>query len=771
MYHYGSKRFVTAALATVLMVGIPGSALAAPGEQVIITNATTTPAMPAPAPMPARETPKPKITEEQALDAVREFFSLPEKRPNFDYRANLTKEGTKLIYRIDATYREGNSTTGFSLGAVDAMTGRILQYSGWQMLPQPIRTGPLTNVESREDAKARAEALLKRVVPDRFASLKEGGPWQAAYYYGGNANQGDIYQFVFTEYVNGIPFPSSSVTVGVHKQTLAYMNLNVGLQEGLSFQPGPAKVTPEEALKVYQAAVTPKLGYHTKTVGFPYGYSIPGEVKLLYSIDNLWRAVDAMTGDWADEPNYYPGPPTPETPPPAPEAVPAGNVKPVKAAALPLTQNTAREFAAEILGVSAIDLRDDDYGYSDEQLYRFSVYQENNSASIHLDRKTGLIRNAWRSSSMEFSSAAPAEVSTKAEPEPAVTPEIEEKAKHAAITLVQTYFSDLRDQLLLTYDPFWRENPEQPDRRFRFTRQVNGLEVPNDAIYISIDLRSMQWREISSNLTMGVTFPAPAGVISSEAARGAALAGREPILIYYPVYPDMTKVGPHYGPMPQPTEARLVYVLRAEPFSGLIDAQTGKPSGLGSPDSLDAALDKVEGHWAEGEFQHFLSRGAITPDRLAPEGPLTRSIAVALLLGRSAQFNHYPFGNGNVPYTDIEEHESYGAVRTAWNQGWLSPVGGETAFRPDAPVTRAEFAVWAVRALGYGTLARAESLVVRDAYQDMADLTVEQRNAVNFLSALGLVGPADGFRGTEAMTQAEGVAVAARIFNYLLTSK
>jgi hypothetical protein len=759
-----TRRLVTAALAAVLTLGIPASALGAPATPVPTTE-------PAPAPAPAQTPPRPKVTETQALAALRGFFSIPEKRANFDYQGTLVTEGNKQMWRFEASYRDGNMGMGFTLGAVDAMTGRILQFSGTHMLPRPIRLGRLAYEKSREDAWARAEALLKKVVPDRFDRLREATSLVLGYYNPAIENQGDVYTFTLVEYVDDIPFPASSVTVGVHKQTLEYVSLQVGLQDGLTFPRGPAKVTAEEALKVYQTKVAPALSYQLIPLSYPYGYSKIAEVKLLYSMGNMWRAVDAMTGRWAEEPIYGP-PPGKEETPREPEPVPAGNVTPVKASALPLTKADARAMAGVILEIPPEDLRSEEGMWMDNDQHRFSFYNEKMSASVQLDPKSGLIRNAWRNN---YSPAVPSMPGKgDPQPDPVVTPEMEEQAKQAAFTVVQTYYSQVAGQMRLTSpDPYWTENPAQPTRHFRFIRQVNGLDLPNDSLYISIDLSTMKWREISSNLTMGLEFPDPADVISPEKARDAALAGRQPILIYRPVYPKPTQEGPYYGPMPQPTEAQLVYVLRPEPYGSQIDAKTGEPfvwNGYGAAELADA-YGKVDDHWAEGEFQYFLSRGTILPGQLNPDGTLSRGLAVALLLARGTEFEK-PFGpTMDIPYTDLEEHAAYDTVRTAWHQGWLRPVGTETAFRPDAPVTRAEFAVWAVRALGYGPLARAELLSTRDRYSDMADLTAEQRNAINFLSALGLLGQAETFRGAEPMTQAEGVSLTARIYNFLLASK
>ncbi|HWI63486.1 MAG TPA: S-layer homology domain-containing protein, partial [Symbiobacteriaceae bacterium] len=161
---------------------------------------------------------------------------------------------------------------------------------------------------------------------------------------------------------------------------------------------------------------------------------------------------------------------------------------------------------------------------------------------------------------------------------------------------------------------------------------------------------------------------------------------------------------------------------------------------------------------------------AVRADRVDPDAPLTRGEAVTLLLTRSRSVMRNVGMNGPVqlPFGDLpDRHPARGAILAAWVEGWLQPLANETLFRPDEPVTRAEFAAWAARAIGLGQLARS-GLTVQPGFKDLAGLTPEQQNAATFLRSLQLLPEADTFRGAEPMTQAEGAVLTARIYNSLL---
>jgi hypothetical protein len=304
-------------------------------------------------------------------------------------------------------------------------------------------------------------------------------------------------------------------------------------------------------------------------------------------------------------------------------------------------------------------------------------------------------------------------------------------------------------------------------RHFTFMRYVNGVPVNTDNIGVTIDLNTMQWRDFSCNWTTGVTFPSPEHVISPAEAAIKFYAGKQPRLIYQPVFPAVVP-GPYSTPAP--TKAQLVYVLESRPDASMVNALTGELTGYdGQPISAMAeAVQKVQGHWAGGALRYLLTRQALDLDTLNPDAPVTRLQAVQMLLQREPM----PYGRdmrpATLPFADIKQSDpGYNTVLAAYREGWLPSAD---TFRPQEQVTRAEFAVWAVRALGYGDLARSP-LSVTPVYSDMKGLTGEQVNAIHFLHSLGIVGAGERFRPADVLTQAEGAVITARIYNYLLAKR
>ncbi|HYF92335.1 MAG TPA: S-layer homology domain-containing protein [Symbiobacteriaceae bacterium] len=771
------RRIIGAGIAVLMTLSLAaGAAQAAdPVTEVAEPSPLAEPAKESPIPMPPRPghepqpLPEPRITSDQAREYLKAFFVLPAESDRVQLEFNLSSRGTTPVWDLNITISENNGSMGTTLATVDALTGRILQYSGLGFIPTPVRTGPLVGPRSEEDARARAWALVTKMAPERAANLREPekapgdmGPYQPFWGENGTA---DAYHFSWIEYRDGIAVPFSSISVGVHKQTLQYLSLHVNLvDEGLKFQAGPAKVTPEEAMKVWQAEVKPQLSYQAITNYFPFDPTPVSGYRLLYTFGELGRMVDATTGRWAEESNPYPRPAQPAVKPGEPQPVPAGNVKPVVPEALPLTPEAAQKLARTLLEIPAdVSLRTEPSMFDEENQIRFHYGDRSGSASIQFDQKTGLIRGAWRHT-------------PRPEPPPLnetegqqVTPEMEEQARSAAIAVVQTYYSHVRDQLRLDSGLESWGPPNQPTGRFRFVRYVNDLPVPNDVVHVTIDLQTMKWRDINANWTSGITFPNPAGAVGAEKAREIFMADRKPVLVYRPIYQPMGD-DPYRRGMPRIAEAQLVYALRPESGFYQVDALTG--GGVGwdghSMPDMAAAQKKVAGHWAEGELQFILSRQIIRPEQINPDAPLTRSQAAALLVVRSRDYYSSGPRSPQMPFTDLTPGSAgYAAVRVAWLQGWLRPLTDETTFRPDAPVTRAEFAVWAARALGLGELARS-GIKVESEYTDLAGLTAEQRNAVTFLRAMGLLGPSQTYRGNDPLTQAEGAALTVRIYNYLL---
>ncbi|HWI62639.1 MAG TPA: PepSY domain-containing protein, partial [Symbiobacteriaceae bacterium] len=590
--------------------------------------------------------PEPQITSEQAQQRLEEFFTLPKPSTGVELQWGLSSRGAGPVWELNITIREGNGATGFSIATVDAVTGRILSYNGAGAVPGPVRVGPLDPVRTEAEARGRAWALVQKVAPDRAPALHDALPGNPgyispAYYPWGDTLQADAYQFTWIEHHEGIPVPFSSVTVSVHKQTLEYLSLQVNLAEGITYEAGPAKVTPEAALERWQSAAKPQLTYQPVTALSFWGKDRTGEFRLVYSYGGAGRQVDAMTGDWAADPSPVPALNRPEPKPAEPEVVPPGDVKPVLPAALPLTEMEAHKLALELLDLPAgADLHGEAFPSGPDPAIRLQYYTEEASGSVQFDPKTGLILGAYRSSRASQPGGPGGQP---------VTPEQEAEARQVAVKVVQTYYSQYLNSLRLEPAPQIWGAPEEPTRRFWFTRYVGGMPVPGDGIWVNVDTQTMQWRDLSASWTEGASFPSPVRALTPGAAREIFLAGLKPVLVYRPVYPAE---GPEMNrwSIRQPTEAELVYSLVPGVGPYQVDALTGLPLDWdGLPfGSLAAANAKVAGHWAEGALRFMIGSRAVRADRVDPDAPLTRGEAVTLLLTRSRSVMRNVGMNGPV---------------------------------------------------------------------------------------------------------------------------
>jgi hypothetical protein len=705
--------------------------------------------------------PEPKLTKDEAVAKLEQFFTLPEESANVRIEANLSTHGTTPVWDFVLVVQEGNGATGSGIATVDAVTGRILQFNKAYAAPGQIHTGPMDKVRSEAEARAKAIALVQQLRPAEAAGLHLQEP-ESGYdnYYGNGATE--AYSFTFITEHDAIPYTAGQVQVALDKFTLDCLQFSAQLPEGIHFPAGPAVLTPAAALKVWREGVQPMLSYQPVMSGYTMTGGKPSVMKLVYRFDQGLVPVDAMTGDLTKppyvQPDLAPG-----------EAVPAGTTPSAKPAKLPLTEAAAMSLATMLLNPpDGITVQPERGMFQDpEGLIRLAWYSTGSNAFVALDPQTGMIRQAWQSGPVE-QPRAEAVPGSEAKPQPApvkATPEQESRAKAAAIAVVQTYFSDQLDQLRLQPNTSTAQYDQYPMRGFTFQRYVNGIPVGYDTISVSIDMRTMAWQSLNSNWTTGLAFPEPANLIEPAKAEEQFFEGLTPLLQYQPVYPEPVPGGMWDR---TPSESQLVYVLQPGP-SVMLDAFNGEALDYGGSALRErqAAFDQLKGHWAEAELRYALRTQAIAAEKLDPDAAMSRAEAAYMLPSANRNARMGWGAAVTLPFTDLTAGTAvYGVVAGAYSQGWLKPVDG-VLFRPTEPVTRAEFAVWAVRRLGLGDLARS-SLTVAAPYTDLQGLTAEQQHAAAFLQALGLLAPADRFRGADPLTQAEAAALTVRLFNFTL---
>lgn len=168
----------------------------------------------------------------------------------------------------------------------------------------------------------------------------------------------------------------------------------------------------------------------------------------------------------------------------------------------------------------------------------------------------------------------------------------------------------------------------------------------------------------------------------------------------------------------------------------------------------------VRGHWAEDRIADLLARGVIGlgADRLfRPDLPITRAEFIAWLVAARV----LPRVRPTPPsFADLPtSHDLAPAVESAVAYGILPPGG---TFRPNAPLVRGDAFVWLVRALGH----TFEAAYMTNAPLPFADLTglpptVRGAIAVVALSEPPLLRepPAERVRPGEPLTRAEAASV------------
>jgi hypothetical protein len=229
-------------------------------------------------------------------------------------------------------------------------------------------------------------------------------------------------------------------------------------------------------------------------------------------------------------------------------------------------------------------------------------------------------------------------------------------------------------------------------------------------------------------------FRRPASVLTRQDAAGAFLKaiGLEPA--WHLVWQADGSVAYELGWSPLLT------------WADAIDAGTGAPLDTSGNDIRDALLQPADiaGHPAERAISLLWSAGLVTldhgqfrPNEAAAQADLIRW----LLLARG----------GSAP--TLETALESGLVRA----GEHSPADAKAAVRRDT------FALWAVRAMGYGAVAEMKAPIAM-AFADRTEITPATANAVALLAGLGAVG-GDRFEPGRPITRGEAAQILLFVLN------
>ncbi|WP_165608141.1 S8 family serine peptidase [Desulfoscipio geothermicus] len=203
-----------------------------------------------------------------------------------------------------------------------------------------------------------------------------------------------------------------------------------------------------------------------------------------------------------------------------------------------------------------------------------------------------------------------------------------------------------------------------------------------------------------------------------------------------------------------------------------VDGATGGVASLQlSLPRRQKGFSDIDGHWAETDIRHLVSRGMLSgyPDgTFRPDSAVTRvefTVMLARLLGTGG-------APANLPYKDADTipHWAENAVALAYGRG-LAVGYDDNTFRPLERITREEAAALLVRAWG---LLRGlpEEPPEKPDYKDWQIVAAWAREDVSKSHALGLLSgrPGNLFAPGAYITRAETAAALNRLLD-LLTQK
>ena len=169
-----------------------------------------------------------------------------------------------------------------------------------------------------------------------------------------------------------------------------------------------------------------------------------------------------------------------------------------------------------------------------------------------------------------------------------------------------------------------------------------------------------------------------------------------------------------------------------------------KPSKPAEPSDDGPQLER------EDHFGYIVGR---TDDEVFPNANMTRAEVATIFFRLLTDESRAEYWSSTNSFTDVSSTAWYNnAVSTMANAGVINGYEDGT-FRPDAPITRAEFAAMAVRF--YGEIGEYET----DCFNDISSTWA--RNYINRAAELGLVGGYDdgGFHPDANITRAEAVKI------------
>jgi len=690
---------------------------------------------------------------EAAIKTVKQYFTIPDGFKEFDY--GVGSIGDRRIWDL-----YWYSTDGSTISASVDNNGDIINYSFYDY-------SVYDNIKrlfkiNRQEAKAKAEEIVKKINPEIYDSLKfiDTNP---------PVLSDDVYYFNYIRTYNGIPFPQNNISVSINRRTGEIQQYIKQWDNDLIFPSFEKVLNIEEAQKAYIEKLGLRLTYNSLVS------DDKTEIYAAYTPKyNSNYYIDALTGEKVFLGYYYYGFDDAVYNEKLKDAIAVGEggielspqeIEAVNEVSKLLTQE---EVEKKIKGIKFLEL-DENYILSsaglsrswaskDDFIWRLYFEKRISEASkgfdyvyVTVDAKNGEIRSFSRTYN---------DIDDK-EPKFDIN-ESRKESEKIIKELVPEKFAQTEYQETDDYRIFLDEKEKPKTYSFNYVRNVNGVLFPENNISVIFD--AVNGRILNFNIQwFEPVFPSVENAIPIDKIYEKLFSEMGLSLQYRMDYntsinSDALKLS-SLQPLPERNaKLRLVYALdESKPI--IFDAFTGEILGYdGKPykENKMQEYNDISGHYAEEVIKLLAENG------IALEGPEFRPneeikqkdflLLVSQILNVGYRFY------GKTAIKDDKEVEDLYLLLI--REGIVKQDEKD----PEASLTREESVKFLIRVLKYDKVAELGD-IFNCTFKDKDEISPNLIGYVVIAKGLKIVsGDGEYFRPKNKLSRADAILL---IYNYL----
>jgi len=677
-----------------------------------------------------------KISLEKAIQIAREAFNFNTEGFDFNQSYYENMEGTKQ-WQLSWNSRSNGDSISIT---VDADTGDILNMYQWK---EEFSTPKKLAKHSKEEALKVAETIIKKLQPEKIKEMElvDDSKYQSKYIYDSNT-----YNFYFIRKVDNIDFQGDGVNIAIDKNTLEVNSYNFSWSK-IAFPDASKAISMEQAKKIFREKNGIELAYIIR-----YDQKTKkNTAKLVYTLKNGSRAIDALTGEIINQVFY-----------PLYEVGVAGDVQAAKEAVV-LTPEEMKEVennnkylkkeeALEIakkyvkldekhnLEASSLypNYNSDGAVWNFSWSYNISDKKEYSYVHISLDAVTGEVINLSNYNSHQ-------DVADNSVPKYNF-----EKSKELAESFLNAVAPEKFAQSEYRPDPYENNLVDKPILyNFKFVRMVNGIVCPGNYLTVTVNTYTGDITNFYSVWT-DIEFPKADNPLTIEAAYEA---------LYKNVDFGMSYISTYDYRLKYPNNKIIKLVYSFDTFSGLLDPKTGELldyNGDALKNKKDNLFEDIKGHWAENDIMRLMEAGIIESDSksFAPDKNIKQKDFVKMLIN-SLQPNYRI-----LPYDSSSTEENYDDY---YKQAISRKILTEKEKNPDSEITRIQAAKMLIKAMNLGYIADKSDIFALN-YKDNDSISKELRGYVAIITGLNIMSGKEGgiFAPEDKLTRAETAAILVR---------